>query len=150
MRNLIRETIYKKLPYQPVIRDSEDCRVIGGNGKPLDLTRFTVLPVTLGSIRLWHKFGVIPNLPLKVLIGAVVLLSHQCSLLYSKNNQKKLLFGHENCPKCDRFRTNSEVRASVQFKFVDENPKHRRNRFKLSENFVATLPETDKPDQEKN
>ena len=103
MRNLISEAIYRKLPYQPPIRDPGDCRVIGGNGKPLDLKGFTVLPVTFGSTLLWHEFGVVPSLQLEVLIGADILSSHQCSLLYSKINQKRLLFGHENCAKCDRF-----------------------------------------------
>ena len=92
----------------------------------------------------------VPNLPLEVLIGADVLSSHQCSLLYSKDNQKRLLFGYENCAKCDRFRTNPEVGALAQLMFVDRNPKHRRNRLKIGAHFVATLPETDRPDQEKN
>ena len=37
VRNLISEAIYRKLPYQPPIRDPGDCRVIGGNGELLDL-----------------------------------------------------------------------------------------------------------------
>ena len=88
MRNLISETIYKKLQYQPPIRDQGEGRVICGNGEPLDLKGFTVLPVTLGNTLLWHEFGVVPYLPLEMLIGADVLSSYQCSLLYSKNNQK--------------------------------------------------------------
>ncbi len=131
------------LPYQPPIRDPGDCRVIGGNGEPLDLKGFTVLPVTLGTTLLWHEFGVIPNLPLEVLIGADVLPNHQCSLLYLKDNQKRLMFGNENCTECNRFRTNPEVGASAQLKFVDRNPKRHRNRCKIGANFVATLPEAD-------
>ena len=46
VRNLVDKIEYKKLPYQPPIRDPGDCRVIGGNGEPLDLKGFTVLPVT--------------------------------------------------------------------------------------------------------
>ena len=89
--------VYKKLPYQPPIKDPGDCRVIGGNGEPLDLKGFTVLPVTLGTTLLWHEFGVVPNLPLEALIGADVLTNQQCSLLYLKDNQKRLKFGNENC-----------------------------------------------------
>ena len=130
VRNLVDELVYKMLPYQPQIRDPGDCRVIGGNGKPLDLKGFTVLPVTLGTTLLWHEFGDVPNLPLEVLIGADVLTNHHCSVLYLKDNQKRLTFGNENCKECDRFRTNQEVRASAQLKFVDRNPKRRRNRCK--------------------
>ena len=78
VRNFVDEIIYKKLPYQPPIRDPGDCRVIGGNGEPLDLKQLTVLPVTLGTTLLWHEFGVVPNLPLEVLINADVLTNHQC------------------------------------------------------------------------
>ena len=88
VRNLVDKIVYKKLPYQPPIRDPGDCRVIGGNGEPLDLIGFTVQPVTLGTTLLWHEFGVVPSLPLEVLIVADVLTNHQWSLLYLKDNQK--------------------------------------------------------------
>ena len=38
---------------------------------------------------------------------------------------------------------NPEVGASAQLKFVDWNPKRRRNRCKIGANFVETLPEAD-------
>ena len=82
VRNLVDEAVYKKLLYQPPIRNPGECRVIGGNGKPLDLKGFAVFKVTLGTILLWHEFGVVPNLSLEVLIGADILSNHQCSLLY--------------------------------------------------------------------
>ena len=113
------------------------------------MKKFTVLPVTLGTKLLWHEFGVVPNLPLEVLIGADVLTNQQCSLLYLKDNQKRLMFGNVNCTECERFRTNPEVGASAQLKFVDRNPKRRRNRCKIGANFVATLPETDDHEQNK-
>ena len=56
VQNLVDETVYKKLPYQPPISDPGDCRVIGGNGEPLDLKGFTILPVNLGTTLLWHEF----------------------------------------------------------------------------------------------
>ena len=46
--------VYKKLQYQPPIRDPKDCRVVGSNGDPLDLKGFTVLSVTFGTTLLWH------------------------------------------------------------------------------------------------
>ena len=149
VQNLVDETVYKKLPYQPPIRDLGDCRVIGGNGEPLNLKGFTVLPVTLGTKLLWHEFGVVPNLMLEVLIYADVLMNHQCSLLYLKDNQKRLMFGNENCKECERFQTNPEFGASAGLKFVDRNPKRRRNRCKIGANFVATLPKTDEHEQNK-
>ena len=148
--NLVNQAVYRKLPYQPPIRNPGECRVIGGNGEPLDLKGFTVLPVTLGTILLWHEFGVVPNLPLEVLTGADILSNHQCSLLYQKNNQKSLLFGNENWQHCDRFRTHADVGASIQQKFVNRILPHCRNRFKIGANFVATLPENDEREQKKN
>ena len=139
VRNLIAEAVFNKLPYQPLIREPGDCRVIGGNGEALELRGFAVLPVTLGANLLWHEFGVVPNLPLEVLVGADVLAPHQCSLLYLKSGTKQLLFEKEQCATCDRFKTNPEVGATAQLKFVDRQPKHRRNRLRLGANFVATL-----------
>ena len=149
VRNLIDEQVYKRLPFQPPIRSPGDCRVIGGNGEPLDLKGFAVLPVTLGDTLLWHEFGVVPDLPLEVLVGADILATHQCSLLYLTNNQKRLQFGKEVCTSCDKFRTDPEVGEAVQLKFVERTPRRRRNRLRLSSNFVATLPEVEEPIRER-
>ena len=54
VRNLIDESMYRRLPYQPTIRDPGDVRVIGGNGEALDLKGYTVLPVSLGTNLLWQ------------------------------------------------------------------------------------------------
>ena len=147
VRNLIDEGVFNRLPYRPPLRDPGEVRVIGGNGEALDLKGFAVLPVSLGSELLWHEFGVVPDLPLEVLVGADILAAHQCSLLYLKNNRKRLLFGHPNCPNCERYRRDPEVGDSVQLRFVDRNPKRRRNRLKIGANFVATLPEVE-PDED--
>ena len=143
VRNLIDEDVFKRLPYRPQLRDPGEVRVIGGNGEALDLKGFAVLPVALGSELLWHEFGVVPDLPLEVLVGADILAAHQCSLLYLKNNRKRLLFGNSNCPSCERYKRDPEVGTSVQLRFVDRNPKRRRNRLKIGANFVATLPEVE-------
>ena len=141
VRNLIDEAVFKKLPFQPPIRDPGEVRVIGGNGEALDLKGFAVLPVTLGTSILWHEFGVVPDLPLEVLIGADVLAPHQCSLFYLKNNQKRLQFGLEVCSGCVRHRNDPKVGTSAQSKFVNRNPKRRRNRLRIGSNFLATLPD---------
>ena len=73
VRNLIEDSVYRRLPYQPPIRDPGNVRVIGGNGEALDLKVFTVLPVSLGTNLLWHEFGVVLNFPIEVLIGADIL-----------------------------------------------------------------------------
>ena len=82
VRNLIDESTFNKLPFQPRLREPGDVKVIAGNGEALDLRGFVVLPVSLGNTLLWHEFGVVPELPLEVLIGADVLAAHRCSLLY--------------------------------------------------------------------
>ena len=86
VRNLIDESVINRLLFKPLIKDPGDIRVIGGNGETLDLKGFAVLPVSLGSNLIWHEFGVVPNLPLEVHVGADVLAPHLCWLLYLKNN----------------------------------------------------------------
>lgn len=61
VRNLFDRTVYRRLPYQPSIRDTEDVRVIGRKGEALNLKSFTILPVSLLTNLLWHKFTIVPN-----------------------------------------------------------------------------------------
>ena len=108
VRNLINEFVYNRLPFKPPLRDPEDMRVIGGNGEALDLKGFAVLPVAFGSNLIWHEFGVVPNRSLEVLVGADVLAPHLCSLLYLKNNMKRVQFGIQVCSRCLQYRTDPE------------------------------------------
>ena len=48
VRNFIDDSFFNRLSFKPPIKDSGDVRVIGGNGKALDLKSFAVLPVFLG------------------------------------------------------------------------------------------------------
>ena len=114
-------------------------RVIGDNGDAHDLKGFVVLPVALGSTLIWHEFGVVPNLPLKVLLGADVLAPHLCSLLYFKNNKKRLQFGIQGCLRCLQYCSDTEVGSQKQLRLVDRSLKHKRNRLKVGYNFLATL-----------
>ena len=141
VRNLIDESVYRRLPYQPPIRDPGDVRIIGGNGEALNLKGFTVLPVSLGTNLLWHEFGGVPNSPLEVLIGADFLAPHCCSLQYLKDNKKRLQFGVAVCASCNRFRNDPDVGSAVQLRFVDRVPRRKRNRLKVGYNFLANLPE---------
>ena len=141
VRNLIDESIFNRLPLKPPIREPGDVRVIGGNGEAFDLKVFAVLPVALGSNLIWHEFGVVPNLSLEVLVGADVLVPHLCKLLYLKNNKKRLQSGIQVCPRCIQYRTDPEVGSQKQLRFVDRRLKRKRNRLKVSYNFLATLPE---------
>ena len=73
--------------------DPGDVRVIGGNGEPLELRGFAVLPVSHGTTLLLHEFGVVPRLPMEILMGADFMVPHQCTLYFLKENQKKLQLG---------------------------------------------------------
>ena len=97
--------MYLRLPFRSPIQDPGDIRVIGGNGEPLELKGFAVLPVSLGTTLLWHEFGVVPRLPLEVLIGADIMVPHQCTLYYLKQNQKRLQFGLKTCATCIRLKS---------------------------------------------
>ena len=112
-------------------------RVIEGNNEALDFKGCSVLLVALGSNLIWHEFGDVPNLPLKVLVGADVLAPHFCSLLYLKNNKKRLQLGIEVCPRCLQHRTDPNVKSQKQLRFVDRSFKRMRNRLKVVYNFLA-------------
>ena len=109
MRNLIDEALYDRLPLKPPVRDPGGVRVIGCNGEALALRGFTVLHVSIRTMILWHEFGIVPRLPLQVLVGADILAAHQCTLQNLKDNKKKLHFGIENCVTCCRFCGDPEV-----------------------------------------
>ena len=119
--------------------------MIGGNGEALDLKGFAVLPVALGSNLILLEFGVVPNLPIELLVGADVLEPHLCSLLYLKirylNYKKRLQFGIQVCLRCLHCRTDPEVGSQRQLRFVDRSLKRKRNLLKVGYNFLATLPE---------
>ena len=140
VRNLIDEAVYDRLPFKPLIRDPGGVRVIGGNGEAFELRGFTVLPVSIENTILWHKFGVVPRLPLEVLVGADIMAAHQSTLQYLKDKKKKLHFGLKNCVTCCRFRSDPEVGTTTQLRFVDCSVRRRRNRTRIGTNFLATLP----------
>ena len=141
VRNLIEESVFNRFSFKPPIKYPGDVRVIRGNGEALDLKGFAVLPVSLGSNLIWHEFGIMPTLPLEVLVSAYVLAPHLCSLLYQKNNKKRLQFGVQVCPRCAQHRTDPEVGQGIQLKLVDLRFKRKRNWLKVGYNFLATLPE---------
>ena len=140
VRNLIDESVYNRLPFKPPIQDPVNVRMIGVNGEALHLKGFAVLPVALGSNLIWHEFGVVPNLPLEVLVGSDVLAPHRCSLLYLKNNKTRLQLGIQVCPRCLQYRTDPDVGSQKQLRFVDRSLKRKRNHLKVGYNFLAIFP----------
>ena len=115
--------------------------MIGNNGEACDLKGFAVLPVALGSNLMWHEFGVVPNHPLEVLVGADVLAPKICLLLNLKYSKKRLQFGIQVCLRCLQYRTDPEVGSQKQLRFVDRSLKRKRNCLKVNYNLLATLPE---------
>ena len=95
-------------------------------------------PIHLLLTLLWHEFGVVPGLPLEVLIGADVLAPHHCALFYLKNNQKRLQIGQTSCQGCVWFQQDPNSGTSAQLKFVGRSQRKQRNRLKISTNFFAT------------
>lgn len=49
-RNLINETFFLGLPFQPPIRPIGDVQVVGGSKHLPDLRGFAILPTTIGSV----------------------------------------------------------------------------------------------------
>ena len=65
--------------------------------------------MSIGSTLLWHEFGVVPDLPLEVLIGADVLAAYQCSLLHLKIIVNVWLSDNRVVLTADRFRHDPEI-----------------------------------------
>ena len=115
-----------------------DKRVIGTNGKALDLKKFVVLPVSLGTNIMWHEFGVVPNLPLEQLIGANIFALHLCFLDYLKDSNTRLQFEVSVCASCNRIRINSVVSYAVQLRFINRVLQRKRNKLEVGYNFLPT------------
>ena len=99
-RNLMSEATFNKLPYRPPIVQKEGVHVVSGSNKEMSIQGWAVIPMTFGPVILWHEFGIVPELPLEVLIGGDILAAHQCSLQYLKNRRKRLQFGTHDCTVC--------------------------------------------------
>lgn len=51
-----------------------------GSRNLLDLQGFAILPTTIESVVHWHELGIVRELPIDVIIGGDVLISHQYTL----------------------------------------------------------------------
>ena len=139
VRNLIDYDVFRSLPYKPQLIQ-RDIQEFGGNGGPLYIRGFAVIPLMIGDTLIWHEFAVVHQLPLEVLIGADILQPHLCSLLYLKNKQKDLRFGLQNCFECNYNRALPVDGAVAQLRYVDLALHDSRNRVQVDDNFIAVLP----------
>ena len=137
VRNLIDYDVFRSLPYQLKLIQ-RDIQIFGGNGGPLDIRGFALLPL-IGDTLIWHEFAVERQLPLEVLIGVDILQPHLCSLLYLKNKQKDLRFGLQNCFECNYNRALHFDGAATQLRNVDRALHDLRNRVQVDDNFIAVL-----------
>ena len=80
-KNLIDDDVFKLLPFLPPLTQ-RNIQMLGGNGAPLFIQDFGVLPVTIGGTLVWHELALVRKLPLDVLIGADILQPHLCSQHY--------------------------------------------------------------------
>lgn len=87
-RNLISLEAFNKLLFKPSMKSKENIHVIGCSGEELQIQGWTIVPVLMSGVQLWHEFGVVPELPLEVLIGGDIFSAHQCTLQYLSNDRK--------------------------------------------------------------
>lgn len=66
-RNLISEKYFSGLLFEPPIRPIGDVQVVGGSGNLL--RGFAILPTTIGTVVHWHKYGIVRELPIDLIIG---------------------------------------------------------------------------------
>lgn len=64
-RNQYSEAYLLRLLFQPLVRKIGDVQAVGSNRIAFDLLGFIVLPITSGSVVLWHEFGVVSDFPIK-------------------------------------------------------------------------------------
>ena len=147
VRNLINDEVFRGLPYQPPLRQ-RDVQVVGGNGAPLSIRGFVVLPTVIDGILLWHEYAVIHRLPLVAIIGADIFQSHNCSLHYMNNKQKKLEFGSTDCSECKRNRELPHEGGAAQMRFVDRTIHDSRNRQRVDNNVMAVLSLSEQSEEE--
>ena len=100
VRNLIDDEVFKLLPFKPPL-NQQNIQVFGGNGGPLNIRGFAVLPEVINSTLIWHEFAVVRQFPFEVLIGADIRQPHLCSLRYLRDKQKELKFYLQSCFDCD-------------------------------------------------
>ena len=99
VRNLIDDRIFGLLPYQPPLKP-RDIRVFGGNGEALTISGFVVLPVAICGELLWHEFGVVSGLPMRVIIGADILQPHRGIHRYVDDKHVQLKLGKSKFAEC--------------------------------------------------
>ena len=139
VRNFIDYDVFRSLPYQLQL-NQRDIQVFGGNGSPLNIRGFAVLPLMISDTLIWVEYAVVRQLPLEVLIGADILQPHFCFLLYLKNKQKDLRFKLLNCFECNYNRALPFDGAAAQLRYVDRALHDSRNRVQVDDNFIAVLP----------
>lgn len=84
-RNLMSEAFFSGLLFQPPVRLIDDVQVVEGSGHLLDLRGFAILPTTIGSVVHWHEYGIVRALPIDVIVGVDVLITHRCTYQYAQN-----------------------------------------------------------------
>ena len=131
--------MFRSLPYQPQL-NQRNIQVFGGNGNPLDIRGFAVLPVMISDTLIWHEFAVVRHLPLEVLIGTDILQPHFCSLLYLTNKQNDFRFALQNCLECNYNPALPLDNAAAQLHYFDRALHDSRNRVHADNNFIAILP----------
>lgn len=60
--------------------DHSNEHIVSKNFDELTVLGLTVLYISISSVKVWHEFGVVPELPLKVLIFADIFKAHQYKL----------------------------------------------------------------------
>ena len=139
VRNLIDDRIFGLLPYQPPLKP-RDIRVFGGNGQALKISGFVVLPVVICGELLWHEFGVVSGLPVRVIIGADILIPHRGGLKYVDDTHVRLKLKKSECTECLKNKELPQEGESVQMRYVSRNIRVVRNRQRLDDEFIAVLP----------
>lgn len=106
----------------------------------LYLRVFAILLTTIGTIVLWHEYGIVLELPIDVIIGGDILIPHKCSLQYTSNQQKKIKLNNRDCSICAINLADNESGTKAQLMFAESTVIRKRNRLNLNPIFMAVLP----------
>ena len=100
----------------------------GNRGKWKSVGKFWLgtLKIQLAGKLLYHSFGIVPDLPVDLIVGGDVMKPHACSLKYHPTGRNEFLMGEEKCESCTFFHSEMERRhdeqLTHQFKKLRSSP----------------------------
>ena len=76
--------------------------VVAGNNREIRLLGWITIRFTINTRSAYHKFGVVKNLPIDMLIGGEFLRPHECQIMYKASGRDAFEIKDRCCNACVR------------------------------------------------